>query len=164
VAPRRRNSPASSTCSLRKSLVTARPKPEIKICKGSRHDYPIGLSKGGSALIHMMPPAGAAEHTLAVRLAMSSAIGPSSAVLNPGMRITTERAQYHLWPDSVHTRSSLLTAARSTLRARALAEEAASPTGSISANATLSACPPPPGTPTSSSGASPQRAAARDLA
>jgi SAM-dependent methyltransferase len=47
--------------------------------------YPAArLSEGRSVLVHMMLLAGAPERILALRLAMSSAIGPSSVVLDAG--------------------------------------------------------------------------------
>jgi SAM-dependent methyltransferase len=45
---------------------------------------PAGLSEGSSPLVHMMLLAGAPERILALRLAMTSVIGPSSVVLDAG--------------------------------------------------------------------------------
>jgi SAM-dependent methyltransferase len=46
--------------------------------------YPAQLNEGRSTLLHMMLLARAPERILALRLAMSSAIGPSSVVLDAG--------------------------------------------------------------------------------
>ena len=46
--------------------------------------YPARLNEGSSPLLHMMLLARAPERILALRLAMSSAIGPSSIVLDAG--------------------------------------------------------------------------------
>ncbi len=46
--------------------------------------YPARLNEGRSTLVHMMLLARAPERILALRLAMSSAIGPSSVVLDAG--------------------------------------------------------------------------------
>jgi SAM-dependent methyltransferase len=46
--------------------------------------YPARLSEGSSPLIHMMLLVGAPERILALRLALSSAVGPSSVVLDAG--------------------------------------------------------------------------------
>jgi hypothetical protein len=47
-------------------------------------NYPARLNEGRSTLVHMMLLARAPERILALRLAMSSAIGPSSVVLDAG--------------------------------------------------------------------------------
>jgi SAM-dependent methyltransferase len=57
---------------------------ETAICKGADMTYPVRLGEGSSPVVHMMLLARAPERILALRLAMSSAVGPSSVVLDAG--------------------------------------------------------------------------------
>jgi SAM-dependent methyltransferase len=57
---------------------------ETVICEGADMTYPVRLGEGSSPLVHMMLLARAPERILALRLAMSSAVGPSSVVLDAG--------------------------------------------------------------------------------
>ena len=51
---------------------------ETDTCKGATMTHPVRLSVGSSPLAHMLLLARAPERVLALRLAMSSAVGPSS--------------------------------------------------------------------------------------
>ena len=65
-------------------LVTAKARDETEICKGAGMTHPAPFAAGGSTLAHMMLLARSPERLLALRLAMSSAIGPTSVVLDAG--------------------------------------------------------------------------------